>query len=238
MATVAIFSNQIDTLLSADEDEFSIGRRQDMLAAAIERYSGDSPDEVTEDITGDGGKYYLTSAIGSWDENFSHVMTIQYPAYAITADNIPQYLDRQDWDDRYYDGITQYLFLPNHNPAATEAIRIKYSAPYTKESNSYATPIQDFHAICHLAAGLCCQAIAVKYSRTSDSTITGDSVDHASRAEMFSQRATELIDEYERHLGLLSEDESGLVERPYGEFVDWDTDTDGRRYLAHGDRRH
>lgn len=95
-------------------------------------------------------------------------------------------------------------------------------------------PAQDFFAICHLAAGLCCQAIAARYSRTNDSTINADSVDHRSRADMFASRAKEFIKLYERHLGL---GEKGAGSRPAGEFVDWDTAPgwpSGRQFVFHG----
>lgn len=96
-------------------------------------------------------------------------------------------------------------------------------------------PVSDFFAVCNLAAGLCCQAIADKYSRTSDSGINADSVGyHVTRAGEFSRRAKELIALYEGHLGI------GAAAERYkaaGEFVDLDTAPGWpghRDYLFHG----
>jgi len=105
---------------------------------------------------------------------------------------------------------------------------------YTRALLQADPPAQDFFAICYLAAGLCAQAISDRYSRTSDSTISVDSVDHLSRADQWSRRARELIRLYEQHIGLLAGDGAGVAAA--GEFVDWDTSPPGRRYLFHGDR--
>ncbi len=96
-------------------------------------------------------------------------------------------------------------------------------------------PVQDFFAICNLAAGLCAQAIADRYSRTSDSTIAADSVDHLSRADQWSRRAGELMRLYADHLGIGGDD--GTTTHGTGAFVDWDTTPswpNGRRFLFHG----
>jgi hypothetical protein len=98
------------------------------------------------------------------------------------------------------------------------------------------TAASDFYAIAHLAAGLCCQAIATKYSRTSDSTIAADSVAHTSRATEFARRAQEFIAFYERHLGLDTAGED-TREPAAGQFIDLDTAPGwptGRDYLFHG----
>ena len=49
-------------------------------------------------------------------------------------------------------------------------------------------------------ACLVCQAIAERYSRTSDSTISSDSVDHTSRAQEFASRAREYCRMYAQHI--------------------------------------
>ena len=206
----------------------------------------------------------------------------------MASDETPQYLDPEDWDDDYWDGSTRFLWLPNHAPAATEAMRIRHTAPYdwtasasteavayvghgfsvddwlykeeltwieatdariathqvtaVADNDNYARalleadpPVQDFFAVCHLAGGLCAQAIADKYSRTSDSTIAADSVDHLSRADQWSRRARELMALYADHMGIGSD--AGTVAPAAGDFVDWDTApgwSPGRRYLHHG----
>lgn len=230
---------RMDNIIQADDNEMPEADRIQRLRAAIERYSSDLPDEITADVTGDAGRYYsITTALTSWKEGLSRIVSIEYPAQAISADETPQYLEPDDWDDDYWAGGVRYLFLPNHAPASTETMRIRYTAPYIESSSAYDIPEADVWAVCNLAAGLCCQAIAVKYSRTSDSTITGDSVDHGGRADRFASRARELIREYERHIGIRRGDSDGATVRAAGEFVDWDTAPGGnrRRWLTHRNR--
>jgi hypothetical protein len=288
--TLTVFRAQVDGVLSADNDELSQLRRERQIKAALERYSRDAPDELTTDVSGDGGKYYaVATSLTSWVEGFSRIVAIEYPAPTVASDEAPTYLDPEDWNDDYWDGTTRYLWLPNHAPAAADAMRIRFTAPYAwaassiteavaqtahgfsvddfvyKEGGGWSEatdariathqvsavadvdnftvklleadpPVMDFFAICNLAAGLCAQAIADRYSRTSDSTISADSVDHLSRADQWSRRARELMALYADHMGIGGEGD-GTTAHGTGAFVDWDTTPSwpsGRRYLFHG----
>lgn len=234
------FRDQVEILLGPDDSrtELQSGEILEMVKAAVERYSRDNPDEVTEDEAGDGGKYYAVSGLTSWVTDFSRVVAIEYPAEAVSEDSQPQYLDSEDWRDDYFVGSAQYILLPNHAPAVGESMRIRYTAPYTFDSDNDTTiPTQDFYAVCHLAAGLCCQAIATKYSRTSDSTITADSVNHTPRSSQFAARAKQYIAFYEQHMGLGSDDGKPPFVQAAGAFIDFDTEPTwqvGRQFLFHG----
>lgn len=290
--TLTLFRLQADSLLKAYDDELTQLGREWNVKAALERYSHDKPDIAYKDVTGDGGNYYAIAAnLTSWSEGFSQVIKVEYPAATVASDEMPVYLDPEDWDDSYWDssGVSplRYLYLPNHAPAATEKIRIQYTAPYAWEASTTTEAVSqtahgfavsdyvyydtvkwykatdarlgthivtvkdtdtftaallqtspdesDFFAICQLAAGLSAQAIADRYSRTTDTTISLDSVDHLSRAQQFAQRARELIEMYEKHLGLTAGE--GAIMLPAGEFVDWDTAPgwpSNRDYLYHG----
>lgn len=228
-------SAQVTALLQADEDELPIQDRERMIPAALERYSHDKPDEVTTDLSGDGGKYYAITGLTSFDEGFSRVVRIEYPAQAVSADESPQWLEPEDWDDNYWDGAARYLYFPNHTPASGETARVTYTAPYELSADAVDLPPQDFQAVCYLVASLCCQAIATRYSRTSDSTITADSVDHSGRAERFRQRAREYMQMYQEQLRLGKFADS--ADGPAGEFVDWDTRPSwgaSAKWLFHG----
>lgn len=291
---LSVFLAQVDGLLASEGaslvDVAQLVRYR-QIKQAVERYSTDRPDEYTEDLTGDGGKYYPITSLTKFTDFFSRVTEIEYPAYAVTADHQPHYLDDEDWwDDYRTNANTRYLFFPNHTPAATETARVKYTLPYLWVASSVTIaiaqvahgfivgdyvyrqnrdslwvetpdqriathiitvqatadtataallqttiPVNDFFALCNLAAGYCCQAISDKYSRTADSSINADSVgQHTTRAGEFSRRAKELIGLYEKHLGL-GEEEGRF--NPAGEFTSLDV-TPGwpgnRKYLFHG----
>lgn len=242
MATaLSVFLAQVEILIGPDESnlEFDDSELETFVKAAVERYSKDAPDDVTEDITGDGGRYYdIASELSSWVEGYSRILRIEFPAATVASDEIPTYLDDEDWQDNYFDGTTRYLFLPNHSPAATETLRVTYTAPYTWSGSpeEVDTPAQDFYAICNLAACIACQAIATKYSRSTDSTIAADSVNHTSRAGEFERRSDKYCSYYSEHLGLGDEGEPQF-QPAAGDFVDWDTAPGwpvGRDYLFHG----
>lgn len=232
------FLAQADAMIQADENEIAYSDRDRAVVAALERYNRDAPDQYTEDVSGDGGRYYLISGANTvltyFAERFSRVLRIEYPAQAIADDDTPQLLEPEDWDDDYRDGSNnRYLYFPNHAPASGETARVTYTRPYTFASGMIDIPAQDFYALCNLIACELCRYIATKYARTSDSTITGDSVDHAGRSDRFRQMATEFCREYEKQMGIGEFAQQGAAHAA-GEFVDWNTAPGwprGRRWI-------
>lgn len=108
---------------------------------------------------------------------------------------------------------------------------------FTYKSIQCSVPAEHFHAVCYLAASLICTAIASKYSRTSDSTINADSVDHPSRSTAFSDRAREFRRQYEQQLQ--RGEASNQKGDGYSQFIDVVTTPEwpmSRRYLFHNRR--
>lgn len=233
---LTVLTAQLNALLATDSNEMSEIDRERMVKTAVERYSHDAPEKITEDVSGDGGKYYAISGLASWIEGFSQVASIQYPAKAVSADEQPQYLEPEDWDDDYRDGSNvRYLYFPNHAPASGESARVTYTTTYQLSSEAYAIPPGDFFAVCNLAAHFSCMALATKYARTNDTSINADSVDHGGRSGRFLEAARRFERSYLEHMDMTGSDAS--KERPAGEFVDWDTmPSPNRRYLFRGER--
>jgi hypothetical protein len=249
MADLSDFLNQLDALVSANNDELSQARREDVVRAALERYSHDRPDTQTDDVTGDGGRYYaITTELASWIEEFSRIRSIEYPAAVIASDELPQYLEDEDWQDDYWADVsgtqTRHLLLPNHSPAATETMRITYTVPWTLSGapEAVSTPAQDFYAICYAAACIYCQQVAAKYARIGDSTISADSASHTTKSQEFKNRAVDFCKTYEQMMGIgkgITGAEAGAEEAPAGTFVNWDTAPGwpvGRDYIFHRSR--
>jgi hypothetical protein len=131
--TIALstFRAQVQVLVPAYADELGDEDCNRAIRVAVERYSVDFPDDEVDDVTGDAGKYYvLSSSLDSWSEGFSRILSIEYPAATVASDEAPVMLGPEDWDAAYWAGDVRYLYLPNHAPAATEAMRIKYTKPY------------------------------------------------------------------------------------------------------------
>jgi hypothetical protein len=122
---------------------------------------------------------------------------------------------------------------------ATHIITAKDTNTFTAALLQTNIPVGDFFALCNLAAGMCCQAISAKYSRTNDPTINADSVGHTTRAGEFSRRAKDFIGLYERHLGISGGENGAKITQAAGDFVDFDTAPgwpSNRGYIFHGDR--
>lgn len=218
-----------------DNELLSQDNMTEYINAALEAYNHDRPDDETVDVAGDGGKYYsITTSLTYWEEDFSQVVSIEYPAATVASDEAPQILEPEDWQDDYWYNSTRYLYLPNHSPAATEYMRIKYTVPYEFSSGATAVPQQDFYAVCYKAACIACRAIATRYSQIGDSIIGADSAAHATKAGEFSSRADEYCSKYDAALGL--GEFAADSNKAAGEFVDWDTAPGfplGRDYVFH-----
>jgi hypothetical protein len=141
------FQDIVEGEVDAQDGEISLLRRERAVKAAVERYSRDRPDTRTEDVAGDGGRYYpLSTSLDYWTEGLSMVTRIQYPASAIASDETPTDLDRKDWHDDYWLEGVRYLYLPSHEPAATETMRITYLLPWTWiASSTTTTALQKVH---------------------------------------------------------------------------------------------
>lgn len=231
-AQAADFNARVDIKLGGIPDaEYPSASRDEQIKAALERYSKDRPKEYVVDLTGDGGNYYeiATTTFSEWVGGFSRVFSVEYPAAVVANDEAPTYLEDGDWRDDYYAGDKRYLYLPNNTPAATEKIRITYIVPYLLSGTpgTTDTPAQDFDAICSLAAGLCCEALAAKYGQSMDPTLAADVVNYAEKTDFYARRAKELIALYEEHMGI----EEGTA--PASVVSDWDVE---ETYLFHGRR--
>jgi hypothetical protein len=125
----------------------------------------------------------------------------------------------------------------NANLLATHKVTaVGSSSTFTATILAVTVPEIDFFAICNRAACLICTEISARYSRTSDSTINADSVNHPGRAEMFAARARDYCGRWSEAMGLGNEEGSGDY-LPASEFVDWDTSPGwpgGRRFIFHG----
>lgn len=289
---------QLTNLVPEADTELSDTNRYQQIKQAVIDYSRIRPAVLTVDLAGDAGRYFAIDATNfpGYSPKFSRILSIQYPAYAVTDDQVPVYLGPADWVEDYYDAAeVRYLFLPNHAPAATETMRISFLGAYlwtasttttgsvaqtahgfvvndyiyknasnvwvsagttanllathqvsvVADANTFTAkvlqvdlPEMDFFAVCNRAACIICSEIAAYYSRTSDSTINLDSVNHTTRAGEFAKRAKEFCGLFEQHLGIgKSAEEKNYL--PASQFVDWDTAPgwpSGRHFIFHGDR--
>ena len=138
--TLTTFLAQLDNLVPDSSTELETVQKQHHIKQAVQHYGKDFPQrDQVDDISGDGGRYYdIASLFSAWVEGFSRIVSIDYPAQAISADTVPVFLEAEDWIDDYFQSGTRYLFFPNHAPSATETMRIRYTTTYTWSSGSIA----------------------------------------------------------------------------------------------------
>jgi hypothetical protein len=135
------FLDVMDGAVDIKDTEMIQLARERMVKQALSKFSKDSPDYYTEDLSGNGTRYYDLSLLASFVTGISRVTRIQFPAPTIASSEVPTDLDLQDWDDNYRLESTRYLYLPNHEPAATQAMRITYTMPYVWSVSSTTTDV-------------------------------------------------------------------------------------------------
>lgn len=288
------FLTQTMNMVPESDTELDVITRNQLIKQAVSDYSQDKPDIVGFDFSGDGGKYYLISTtLASYADGFSRIQTISYIAADISADELPNYLSKDDWDEDFYATAGRFLFFPNHSPASTETVRVTHTALYAWSAGTTTTlvnqsshgfslndfiynngstwvsagtgstadllathqattitdsddfiatilaitiPEGDFFAVCNRAACLFCRSISEFFARTSDSTITADSVSHTTRSQLFKDRADNFCKLYNDHIGINIDAQGNKIETGHAEFLDLTTGPEwrpDRRYLFH-----
>jgi hypothetical protein len=130
----------------------------------------------------------------------------------------------------YHDGTS---YVAGDVVLATHQVTVVGSAnQFTAKELQPDTPGAAFYALCYLAAGICCQALAARFAKTSDSTILADATRSTSNSAEFANRAREFMKLYQQAIG---PSEEKAIEGAGG-FVDWDTVPGwptGRQFVFH-----
>jgi hypothetical protein len=188
------------------------GNITEAVAAAMARYDQDSPRVKYDEISGDGGQDYDLSAVaGSWDEDSSQVLGVDYP-WSLGTDNELDWDDWEVWEDPT-NGAT--LYFQNHTPAATESFRLQYTIAWTEGT----VPSKHLRAVAKLAASEMARMIAARRAQTSESTINADIVTGQSETQQWLTLAKALLADYETEvLGASEEGEESKVGPGFGVF--------------------
>jgi len=200
------------------------------ISAALNKYSSHRPLIVSEDEVGNGSFDYALTLLASWIDGFSTIKSVEYPLDDTTQ--AAAILQDDAWQI-YHKPTGKYLRLLEDTPAATESLRITYTALHTCTDAACTVPSYDEEALQILAASIFCEQLAAYYSQTSDSTIMADSVDHKSKASEYSSRARAYRKMYFDHLGIKEgETPAASVTRDQDKAGSWagDKATHPRRY--------
>jgi len=201
------------------------------IQEAVRRYSRVRPREVVEDEVGNGTHDLAVTLLASWEDEFSVILQVEYPIRSTTVD--PPILERDEWI-AYRTPAGRVLRLLTAAPAATETVRITYTALHVADELAFTIPDGDFDAVANWAAALCLRALANKYAQNTAPTLGADAVDHRTMSDQYSRLARELEKDVSRALRL-DENQVGAgsvtAEWPAGQStgLDWMTHPRRRR---------
>lgn len=199
---------------------------------ALRRYNKDSPRILVEDVTGDGGNYYLISSVLSdWVRGFSAIIKIDYDVGSrISGDEVPYYLEPEDWSVYLSATDTEYLWLA-YAPDSSTDFRVWYTTPHDHTDSADTIYDEDLDAFRWLVASVCCDILATKRAQSSDSTIGADAVAYSSKQRQFAEESDRWFAKYAGHLGFDPEEQG--PEAAAG-IVDWDRPVIGREFIYRG----
>lgn len=211
---------------------------EEAVIQAVTRYSRDRPLLVVTDVTGNGTPYYPIigsgAVLSSWTDGLSRIKSVEYPAAAVSASHVPSYLVESDDWEYYVTPTITYVRFKTATPAATETLRITYSARHTHTTVTDTIKAFDLDAVCDLATFFGCMALATKAAASSDPSINADSVSHRDSQLKFKQQADAWLSSYNDRMGI----KTGEGVQGASAVGDWDgTFQTGLPFLTHWGRR-
>lgn len=186
------YETLVASLVRDTDSQLSTSQIQNAIALAVYEYSKRKPDKKVQDVTGDGTR--LLPLPAAWQDDFSHIRTIEYPI----GDVPPTLLEGYSLYES--PGATQILL--KSAVASGENARVTFTIRHQVDAVTDTITIDDREAVASYAAALGCQQLASLYSGDQDSTIQSDSVDHQGKASRYSSRARELRARFYQQLGI------------------------------------
>lgn len=212
MTTLTEYKTILEDLVPGEHNltEAQLGRiREKSVEHAIQRHSKWSPRDVVEDFPGDDGFAYALSGLTYWNDNFSNILSVEYPVD--DTDETPEILDPSEWKV-YERPAGKYLYFVSKKPKSTEEIRIKYTAYHTVSAGVDSTiEVHHEEAFQSLCACLYCRNLSAAYSLDQDSTIEADAVQHATRAQQYRDMAIDFCNDYKLFMGINENTPAGAV---------------------------
>lgn len=210
-------------------NEVNLGVDQSSVTNSVTTYDGAT---WTAYGTDSAGILEVVAGVPGWRQGTGSLVSVEYPAAAIASDETPGMLEAEEFHlFEAADGT--WLYLSSAAPSATETVRLTYARPYTWLEASDAlidTPEMHFDAISFLAASYACSMLAVRYGQKRESTISADSVERRTQADVYRSLATDFRKRYQALAGIGQEDG-----RPGAVLMDIDYAYEvGSDFLFHG----
>jgi len=199
MSTRHTYLRALGELVSGDELPLGEAETIVAIAMAIKEHSRHRPQQIVEDVTGDGGFDYAVSDLASFSDGFSSIKQVEYPVD--DDDETAEILQDDAWEI-YEKPAGKVIRFLEDEPAETESFRVTYTAVHTCTDSACTVDEFDDEAVQTLAAGFFCEMLSTYFAQMGDSTISADSVDHTSKSREYAARAKAWRGLYFQHLGI------------------------------------
>jgi len=226
VTTIADFRTKVGIIIKDTAGVLSLtatsGDVDQLILSAVEFYSKRKPRVLYQKYPGDSGYSYAMPT--SWQDGFSDIVSLEYPS----GEQVPVYLQTEDWEIHQDDTGMKIRFL-NDSPGASEFFIVGYTVIHTLSASASTIYVNDFEALCYLAASYCCKALSKAYAQSSEPIINADAVDYKSKSGEYAKRAEELYKDFERLMTLSEETiDAGSVVKDFDTGFIW-----GGRHLTH-----
>lgn len=172
-----------------DDHLLSDGDLDDLVQAAVERYSQLVPGLATVNITGTGSRYYDRDLLTGFVADWSRIEQVEFPARDVESSSVPQFLDIGS-DIRWYrDGTDVYLYLPSHQPSASQTLRVTFTVPRSLSDASDTVVSEHKDAVLALAAAYGCMALATKMASAHEPLVSADVASFSAGQQRFLDQA-------------------------------------------------
>ena len=198
--TIEDFRTKIDFNLQDDAERLTPTDKELSINHAVRMYSRDRPlEKIHDDSNGDGSTYDFTLPY-DWDSKFSQIIgEIEYP---VSSDlQQPQYVDGNNWLI-YKTASSQVLRFLTFMPSSAYSFRYHYLITHVVTDDNCTICENDFDAVCALATGFLCQALAAKFAQTEQPTIEADVIDYQRKTDVYSDLAKAYFQQYDDHMGV------------------------------------
>jgi hypothetical protein len=176
------------------------------ILSALNILNVDAPNMIPVDIAGvDGSKNY---AIGtSFVKGYSAPRKLEFIEAATTDDDVPLFLRKtDDWfiyeDPTKAVGAQMRLRLKVTQPSTGDTLRLTLTTPFVLLPASTIENQRDGQALSAKALQLCFEALAARFTQTTDPTIDADAVDYGGAPDRFLLLARDWRNIYNHLAGL------------------------------------
>lgn len=194
-ANIGDFRTKVDARVKDAAAKLTSGEKDAAITGAREEYEKARPRERALLVTGNNGFDYLVTLLTGFADGFAAgvVKSIIYPWDATTP--TPTYLQSDEFGLIRLSGGLTLRFL-SVKPTAAQQFLATYTTPHTLDAGSSTIPTPDDEALSDLSTCYACEALAGFYSQSTDGSLSADTVDHRSKADMYRSQAKRWRDAY------------------------------------------